>query len=60
MTREERWKIVTDAIDGIDSWIAPRELAIAITTIVDAWDNDVDAAFTRGIYAEQDKWGAQG
>jgi hypothetical protein len=49
MTREEREALVRRA------WFGEGTAADAVTKIVDAWENDVDEAFQRGIYAEQER-----
>jgi len=53
MTREEREAIVRRAIED---WDADR----ATSKIVDAWEDDSDEAFQRGVYAGQETRGAQG
>lgn len=54
MTREERERFVRSA------WFESGTAEDAVQKIVDAWENDANEAFTRGIYAEQETRGAQG
>ena len=50
MTREERIEFVIATFFGDFTTAAD-----AAVKIVDRWEEDVDAAFTRGIYAEQER-----
>lgn len=56
MTREERKKIIRAAIDEIDDW-TPRNVAYAITTIADKWEEDSEETYQRGIWVGQESVG---
>ncbi len=53
MTREEKERFVRSA------WFESGTAEDAVQKIVDKWEEEIDAAFTRGIYAEQETRGAQ-
>lgn len=59
MTREEREQFVREAIDVVRQRWTARSAEDVVRVIVDKWEEDVDAAFQRGIYAEQERYGAQ-
>lgn len=55
MTREEREKIIRDAIDEVEVW-TERNVAYAVQLIIDAWENDAEQSFTRG---QENVWESQ-
>jgi hypothetical protein len=57
MTREEREALICDQIHKITG-IAVDETSVR--KIVDAWEDDSDEAFQRGVWAGQETRGAQG
>lgn len=58
MTRDQREAKIRAVIKASNQDIVGVEQMISI--IADAWEDDIDDAFTRGIQAEQERNGAQG
>lgn len=58
MTRDQREAKIRAVIKASNQDIVGVEQMISI--IADAWEDDIDEAFTRGIHTEQERNGAQG